>query len=111
MSSLHHELKGQFEIFKSIPFPLDSSDDELSEIHAELADFDGYITGLVDTLLAYRSAIAIQYDQALEERIRSALQRKEGGDFFQVDQYLKYILVIKKLANLAQKYSTQLRGV
>jgi hypothetical protein len=108
VTTLIEELRGQFDLFKTIPFPTNSIDDELSILHADLAEYDGYIAGKINTLLTNRIPFNITYDNSLEERIQSVLKAKEGRELIVGSQYLNYILVIKRLTNLATLCSTQL---
>ncbi len=44
-------LRARFNGLANRPFPDDSSDDTASQLHAELADFDGYVAGRITTLI------------------------------------------------------------
>ena len=44
-------LRRAFERLRARNFPNDSGDEQSSELHAELAEYDGYIAGRITTLL------------------------------------------------------------
>jgi hypothetical protein len=44
-------LRQAFERLRARDFPNDSGDEQSSELHAELAEYDGYIAGQITTLL------------------------------------------------------------
>jgi hypothetical protein len=79
MTARSDQLRAAFDRHRTSPFPPDSlTSDELSDLHAELVEYDGYVAGLISSVLGGSSAdqAQLRHDRALG----AALKRlAEGG--------------------------------
>lgn len=124
-----NRLINKFELLKNTQFPHDTTEDELSLIHAELVEYDGYVVGLIDSLIVYwkkykgeiTSKIRLgnqlefiltqkkfPYDYELEERIKKIGERSIGDSKAIVEEYLNYLFVIKDTLEEATKLLREL---
>jgi hypothetical protein len=96
------ELKRAFDKFRSLPFPEDSENDEVSQLHAELAEYDGFVAGLVATLLQGDDMSPhLRFDNELEDRL--ARIARWGGPTARADarKHLEYLGALKNLIDTA----------
>jgi hypothetical protein len=98
------ELARAFKIFESIPFPEDSDDDEFSQLHAELVEYDGYIAGLISTLLegGYVSPNLLRFDYDLQARLQKIVIEGTPESSLYAKKYLNYLDALKQLLELVK---------
>jgi hypothetical protein len=74
-------LRQAFEAFKGEAFPEDSSDEYASELHAELAEFDGFVAGHIITLLGGGQLIPADFkpDDGLRTRLKALAASASTG--------------------------------
>ena len=98
-------LKTEFEKFKSIPFPKDSSDNEiLSEIFFDLVQYDSYIAGTIDKLLSGQIVDnkELIYEVQFETRLAEFIDKTENSnDKVLAKEYLEYLSSIKSLLEIS----------
>jgi hypothetical protein len=92
------ELNEEFDHFRDLPFPCGSTDDDLDALHAELTEYDGFIAGLIMTLLACGrvSTELLTFDHELKSRIEHVSdERPKLADL--ANEYLDYLEAINRL--------------
>lgn len=96
-------LKARFENFCELPFPDDSSDDTASQLHAELAEFDGYAAGRISTLIngGRLGRKDLQTDTALGARLKALAGSSLPGSS-DARMYLDQFLELEALLALAR---------
>jgi len=103
------ELTRAFEEFKQMPFPEDSDHEEVSQFHAELAEYDGFIAGLVSILLAGDrvSPELLRVDDDLKASLENIARTGQQPAASDAAKYLCYLGALKKVIDLAyvQAYS------
>lgn len=97
-------LSTAFDEFMKQPFPRGSENRELYELYPEFVEYDGFIAGLISTLL---SGGKIDRDRLyFDVKLKGRLERIiANGDPSQVDkarEYLDYLMSLKKLIDLAE---------
>jgi hypothetical protein len=87
----------RYKEFRNTPFPRNSFNAELHEIHAELVDYDGYVAGLVDTYLKDSNKYPknLEYDQSLEDRVEKLREINDSELNKEIEIYLDYLRKIK----------------
>ena len=95
-------LEEAFAAFRDVPFPRGSADEELSDAHAELAEYDGHVAGVVTTLLAGGdvSPEQLAFDDDLRARFERAPAREEAR------RYVEYMDELRRLLDAARAYAT-----
>ncbi|HYF31805.1 MAG TPA: hypothetical protein VD993_11860 [Chitinophagaceae bacterium] len=100
------QLQEAYELFKSAPFPAnDANSDELSDIYFELADYDGHVAGLVDSLLKKRGDPKnLKYDYELENKLNEFLKKTDptDPDYATATEMMAYLQKISKLIAVAE---------
>lgn len=97
------ELVQAFEDFKRMPFPEDSDDDEASQLHAELAEYDSFIAGIVSTLLegGRVSPHLLKFDDDLKTRLEKVARESRQPAASSAEEYLRYLDALRRLIDLA----------
>jgi hypothetical protein len=100
------ELHRAFERLREAPFPRDSeSSDALSDLHAELAEYDGHVAGIAASLLGGapvdRSLLAA--DEALGEQLERAAHGQEGQTRKDAEAYLAYYGLLEAVLAAARR--------
>lgn len=74
------DVRRQFAELQAVPFPPTSANELVDELHAELAEYDGYVAGVATTLFedGYKPDRPFARDFALIHRIRSAAGTATG---------------------------------
>ncbi len=85
------KLRVAFEKLGDRPFPDDSSDDNASQLHAELAEFDGYVAGRITTLIngGRLGRKELESDTALRSRLE-VLASSDSPGSADAKAYLEY---------------------
>ncbi len=103
-AELTEKLRGAFARLGDRPFPEDSSDDDASQLHAELADFDGYVAGRITTLinggLLGRKDLAS--DATLKRRLEALANNSESAGSGDAKRYLEYFRQLEGLLELGR---------
>ncbi|HWQ53739.1 MAG TPA: hypothetical protein VN442_08640 [Bryobacteraceae bacterium] len=96
-------LENALKEFESLKFPNDCDDEELSELHAELALLDGHVVGLVQSLLnGQRVPISdFQSDDQLRRRLQQAADSEDSGLKI-ATEYLNYLSALERLIAAAR---------
>jgi hypothetical protein len=104
LDNLKNNLKISFEEFKALPFPDDSDDPNLSEIHAELAEYDGFVAGLIDSILAGAKVLPneLQIDKKLRSRLTELLNSSNTEVKNEAESYLEYLNKLEQLVQSAR---------
>jgi hypothetical protein len=101
------EINKEFQKFKAISFPENSSNNEiLSDLFFELVQFDSYIAGAVDKIIARKKVNVeeIQFDEAVENKLNDFINKSNiPGDIDLARKYLKYLYDIRKLIDFVKK--------
>jgi hypothetical protein len=97
------KLRGAFEGLGNQPFPEDSSDDDASQLHAELANFDGYVAGRITTLIngGLLGRTELDSDTILKGRLE-ALANSNATGSADAMRYLEYFLRLEALLDLGR---------
>lgn len=95
-------LRKKFKAFVKKPFPRNvSSDESVSDLFMELADYDSYIAGLLDQATKNRKIDfgKLFYDQELEDQFLKSLKRTDLDEVsvIAIKEYLNYLEIIKYL--------------
>jgi len=100
MSDSFAALRALLVEMEKIPFPPSSTDQALAEIHAELAEYDGYLMGIVETVLESHKS----YAQAVEglAPLRQKLNRFKNKETIST-QYLNYLDHLEKILTFASE--------
>lgn len=94
--------------FEEIPFPPDSNDDRLSELHARLAEYDGYVAGLIETILrggGLPSNVA-EFDENLRSRLEQIAAHGSDSSAGEAQTYLAYLQGLFDLLEMARAIAT-----
>lgn len=96
-------LKRTFEGFKRLPFPVDSNDDEVSQLHTELIEYDGFVAGLVVTLLegGYVPPHLLTFDHQLKARLEKIIKGSHSSAVADAEKYLQYLDALGRLIDIA----------
>jgi hypothetical protein len=96
-------LEDALSAFRDVPFPRGSADEELSDAHAELAEYDGYVAGLVTTLLEGGdvSPAQLAFDDDLRQRFERAPAQEEAR------RYVEYMDELRRLLDAARAYASE----
>ena len=100
MPTQKDQLIQAFQQFKRLPFPSSASNDELNLIHAELAEYDGFIAGTISSLLSGSkfSRGNLKFEQSLADRLENILSTsKDTKVLEQARKYLSYLEAIKNI--------------
>jgi len=91
-------LRAAFERLGERPFPDDSDNDGASQLHAELAEFDGYVAGRVTTLIngGRLSSHELESDRDLKQRLE-ALAASDSPGATDAQKYLDYFVELDAL--------------
>jgi hypothetical protein len=108
MSHKNTELEKALREWTAVPFPDDSDDDELSDIHADLALYDNDVAGYVSSLLGgmVNPLSWLDDDYGLEQRLLSILAGDDAARHKDAEVYYAYLKGLKKLGALAKQYTS-----
>jgi hypothetical protein len=87
-------------------FPRDSVvSDDLSDLHAELAEYDGHVAGVASSLLggAPVEPSLLARDAALEERLERAAGDSDGSARDDAEAYLAYYRLLDEVLAAARR--------
>ncbi len=95
-------LQELFDRFRQFPFPRGTVNGELYEIHGKLAEYDGYIAGLISSLLKNRSipAGSLYFDTDLETKLTVIAHHGGSPAREAAKTYFNYLSKLKELINL-----------
>ena len=99
-----------FEEFRAVPFPGGSSDAVADELHAELAEYSGWVAGLVTTLVgggAPRQRFLFHGD--LETRLQRLVEEGDTEASADARRYLDYLRRVHKLVEQARPLQRPVR--
>jgi hypothetical protein len=97
-------LRAAFEKLRDRPFPDDSDSEDASQLHAELAEFDGYVAGRITTLLsgARLSSHELESDKGLRQRLE-ALAVSDSPGAADAHRYLEYFAELDRLLAIGRR--------
>jgi len=100
---MRKNLQDAFNQFAQGPFPRDSYDDIISDVHAELVEYDGYIAGLVSSYAFGNDEVKekIVHDPTLKDRLNTRVKELPELEK-EASRFLLRLQEIKKLIDLAQ---------
>jgi len=101
-------LKSAFDSFGRLPFPKGSADEQLSELHAQLAAYDASIAGLVTRLIKGISVSKneLRLDLELKHRLKRISQaRPQNAD--EARAYLEYLSSLTRLVEIAREHALE----
>jgi hypothetical protein len=96
-------LRAAFEMLGERPFPDDSENDQASQLHAELAEFDGYVAGRITTLVngGRLSSHDLESDRDLKHRLET-LAASDSPGATDARRYLDYFIELDALLVLGR---------
>lgn len=108
MSDKKNELEKALKDSMAVPFPEDSDDEELSDIHADLSLYDNDVVGYVNSMLggAIRPQSSLSDDYGVEQRLKSILASDDVSRKREAETYFAYLEGLKRLAALAKQYTS-----
>jgi hypothetical protein len=106
------ELGSLFERFERLAFPDDSVDEEVSDLYAELAEYDAYVAGLCVTLLEGGNVPLerLKFDEDLKGRIRAVVRTGREPAATDAARYLSYLDALEQLLGAARSESSPSEG-
>lgn len=102
------ELQLAFDELREAVFPLDRLvSDELSLLHAELAEYDGYVAGIAMSLLgsARVDAHVPASNERLRERFEQAAREYSGSGLADAEAYFAYYRRLDRVLSAARSLS------
>ena len=82
-------------------FPPDSEIDEVSELHARLAEYDGYVAGIANSTLDGHHPEVPDFDRKLLRDAKEMLERRpEAAD--ELVQYIARLAVLERILELGR---------
>lgn len=99
------KLRRAFLDLMELPFPPGSRDRELSELHAELVDYDGFVAGSIWTLLdgGHPSPKNLRHDEDMEKRLARIIASGDEKRAKQAKVYADYLQALHHLLDLARE--------
>jgi hypothetical protein len=100
------ELRKAFDDFMRVPFPRDSSDEALSDVHADLILYDAAVASCVDRLLGYHRQFdpsLLDDDRDLEQRVRAILDQGNPVARAEAEVYQAYLQVLNHLVEMCRE--------
>jgi len=90
---------------KRTPFPDDSADAVASQLHAELAEYDGYVAGRITTLLAGGELTLEELgsDDRLKVEIETLAADSASSGSADARKYLEYLSTLEAALGLARE--------
>jgi hypothetical protein len=104
MKASDDQLREAFASHRALPFPPDSeTSDELSNLHAELVDYDGFVAGLVSSLLGGVAVdeSRLKHDRALRVALERTAETPSEPERSEARAYLAYYRSLERLLDLA----------
>ncbi|MGD9589690.1 MAG: hypothetical protein AB7Q37_14885 [Pyrinomonadaceae bacterium] len=97
-------LKRTFHEFMNVPFPDDSFDPYLSELHAELAQYDGFMAAQIKNVVSGSRVLKSELatDETLRKRLCEFLTTTSGEARHEAMIYLEYLDRLEKLVAIAR---------
>ena len=99
MNQKLHHLQESFALLKSMPFPSSIDDALLGDLHAELAEYDGYVVGILETVLSSGQPGKEEVNSA--PQLTKALESTQDARVVPLRDYLKQIKACLKAAEEA----------
>lgn len=96
LARLHNALVA----FSAVRFPESGEDDTIGDLHANLAEYDGYVNGVARSLVAGEPAPRIERDVQLRVAIEEAVR---GGPELARADALRLLEYLDRLDELVQK--------
>lgn len=92
---------------RQLMVPPDATGEPLSRLHADLVEYDGFVAGIVETILQGRPRAAsnLYYDEELQCRLEAVLA-DDGDQALLAGSYRNYLLSIKNLVDAAEIYAS-----
>jgi hypothetical protein len=95
-------LRRAFEDFEKLPFPKGSSSDAADELKAELAQYDGWATGLISSLVGgSEPSQELAFDADLQRRLIELSHSDVPRAASDAARYLDYLGRLRELVELA----------
>jgi hypothetical protein len=98
------ELEAAVAAHAETPFPRSSEDDTLSDLHADLAEYDGHVAGVAATLLEGQAVPPefLRFPENLRERMEQAAAA-DPGHAEQARTYLAYLDELRRVLEAARR--------
>jgi hypothetical protein len=98
--SAHSRLELLASRMHSLPFPSGSTDDRVSELHARLAEYDGYVAGLVERRVAGESLTQpVQRDNKLASELATVVSNGREPATSDARRLLRYLDAVDEVVN------------
>jgi len=104
MQVKNEKLETAFTEFSRLPFPKDSDNEELSELHAELVMYDSFIAGNISAILDNKQVTLATLKSNHKLKIHLTKLANDGS--LEAKNYLKYLDELDKLINLALDHAS-----
>src|SRR3990167_8857541 len=102
MKSNISTLNEAYNAFCKIPFPMVKYDQEIGHFHGPLVEYDGYIAGRVQSMIANQKIEPLEFDSSIEEQLNELSEKRPDLDQ-EVKKYREYINEIKKMISLTHE--------
>jgi hypothetical protein len=105
-TNLRRRLQDALERLRTTPFPEDSgTSEQLSELHAELAEYDGHVAGVASSVLGGSQVERglLQQDRTLRSRLALLAANAENPVRYEARQHLDYCGRLDELLHIAQE--------
>jgi hypothetical protein len=105
MGKVFESLRTSLRHLERTPFPDDSSDVMASQLHAELADYDGYVAGRIATLLAGQDLALedLNSNDELKAAIETLAAEPMNPGSIDAKKYLEYLATLETALGLARE--------
>jgi hypothetical protein len=99
------ELEATLAAHAETPFPRSSEDETLSDLHADLVEYDGHVAGVATTLLEGQPVPPefLRFPEDLRERIADAAESSDPGHAEQARAYLAYLDELRRVLEAARR--------
>jgi len=97
-------LRAAVQHLRTFPFPQGIEDGPVSDLHAELAEFDGYINGLLQQLLRGESpSHLLERDSELRAKLEHARDFESDQARYEAKKLLAYLDVLERAIDAANQ--------
>ena len=99
----YNELERVFRKFEDIKFPEGSENEILDNIHDDIAEYDGYVAGIITSILDGHNVdkSKLYFDNNLNDRLLEVINDSDTESAQKAIEYMKYMQELKALIEMA----------